>query len=142
MASALDGIIVLDLTRGVAGAIATMFLCDNGARVIRIEAPGGQRTPHMVWDRGKESVVLEMFGADTDVIGVARNLQSTNETAGDAGAFRRLVQAADVVVESFSPSSRFQSVVSYESLAPINPRLVHCSITAYGSRGPLRDNLP
>ena len=142
MTSALDGITVLDLTRGVAGAIATMFLCDNGARVIRIEPPHGQGSRHMVWDRGKESIVLEMFGADPEATEAALDPQWTNETAGDVVTFRKLVQAADVVVESFAPSSRFQPVVSYESLAPINPRLVHCSITAYGRKGPLRDEPP
>ena len=145
MASALDGITVLDLTKGVAGAMATMFLCDNGARVIRIEADEGQGPNHMVWDRGKESVVLDIFtpdSADSHAKEAGLRPDGTVESGGDAAIIRKLVQAADVVVESFAPSSRFQSVVSYESLAPINPRLVHCSITAYGRRGPLQDEPP
>ena len=148
MTSALDGITVLDLTRGVAGAIATMFLCDNGARVIRIEAPKGQGSRHMVWDRGKESIVLDIFTPDSGDAHAKEAALSPDGagritgTADDAGTFRKLVQNADVVVESFSPSSRFQSVVSYGTLAPINPRLVHCSITAHGRRGPLRDEPP
>ncbi|MCH7787494.1 MAG: CoA transferase [Chloroflexi bacterium] len=64
MVSALDGITVLDLTQGPAGAIAAMFLCDNGARVIRVEPPdseGLRADPgYKIWDRGKESVVLDI----------------------------------------------------------------------------------
>ena len=57
MSSALDGLKVLDLSDGMAGALAGMFLCDNGARVIRIDAPGGENIRsdlgYAVWDRGK-----------------------------------------------------------------------------------------
>lgn len=123
MVSALDGITVLDLTQGPAGAIATMFLCDNGARVVHIEAPGSESLraddTYKIWDRGKESVVLDI--------------------AAERQNFDRLVSIADVLVESYAPSSEYQSVVGYEMLASINPRLVYCSITAYGKEGPLKD---
>ena len=119
MVSALDGITVLDLTQGPAGAIATMFLCDNGARVVHIEAPGSESLraddTYKIWDRGKESVVLDI--------------------AAERQNFDRLVSIADVLVESYAPSSEYQSVVGYEMLASINPRLVYCSITAYGKKG-------
>ncbi len=146
MVSALDGITVLDLTEGMAGALATMFLCDNGARVIRLESEGsGQRrqTPgYAVWDRGKESVVLDLSRA-------LSHAQEDQSGVGDASAtptaldyFRRLVRSTDVLVESFAPSSDFQTIVDYKDLSSINPRLVHCSITAYGREGPLRDQPP
>ena len=71
MPSALDGITVLDLTRQRPGALAGMFLCDNGARVIRLELPDddNERTApiYMVWDRGKESVSLDLT-SEQDVI--------------------------------------------------------------------------
>ena len=123
MPSALDGITVLDLTRQRPGALAGMFLCDNGARVIRLELPDddNERTDHiyMVWDRGKESVSLDI-SSEQDV-------------------FRKLALNADVIIEDFAPSSAYQKIVDYGELRCINPRLVHCSITAYGKQGPMQD---
>jgi len=100
-----------------------MFLCDNGARVIRVELPDDEidRTQpiYMVWDRGKESVSLDIVDRQT--------------------TFRKLVVMADVLIEDFSPNSQYQDIVDYSELRRINPRLVHCSITAYGKQGPMRD---
>ena len=123
MPGALDGITVLDLTRQRPGALAGMFLCDNGARVIRLEMPdddGTRDAPiYMVWDRGKESVCLDI--------------------SAQREAFKKLVAKSDVLIEDFSPGSPYQQVAGYGDLRRINPRLVHCSITAYGKRGPMRD---
>ena len=63
MASALDGITVLDLTDGPAGALTTMFLCDHGARVIRVVDINDTTPRHggyLVWDRGKECIRLDL----------------------------------------------------------------------------------
>ena len=126
MTTALDGITVVDLTQGKAGALAGMLLCDNGARVIRLELPDSDRSRsgpgYIIWDRGKESVSLD--------------IERDKET------FLKLVSVADVLLESFSPSDRYRGAVHYESLRRINPRLIHCSITAYGKHGPLRDEPP
>ncbi len=136
MGSALDGIKVLDLTQGMAGAIATMFLCDNGARVIRIEPPNGDRghgaPGYLVWDRGKESIFLDL---------TARAVQKRPDCDKDQinPLFERLLRKADVLIEGFSPSSPQQAVLNYTGLSAINPRLVHCSITPYGTEGPLKD---
>ena len=123
MARALEGITVLDLTDGPAGAIATMFLADHGARVIHALPPGAQATrtepAYRIWDRGKESVFLDV--------------------RDDVAAFRRIAAASDVLVESWTPSSDLHAIAGYEAISPINPSLVHCSITAYGRNGPLRD---
>lgn len=131
MSRALDGITVLDLTDGMAGSMATMFLCDNGARVIRLENPAEaarrKDDSYMVWDRGKESVFLDL---------------SAGPESADIAAFHRLVMSADVLVENLPPSSPLQSIVHYDRVSPISPRLVHCSITAYGKTGPLKDEPP
>ena len=123
MSGALDGITVLDLTRNRPGALAGMFLCDNGARVIRVELPDDEidRTQpiYMIWDRGKESVSLDVV------------VQRTT--------FRKMAVMADVLIEDFAPGSRYQEIVDYGELRRINPRLVHCSITAYGKQGSMRD---
>ena len=143
MAGALDGITVVDLTTGMAGALATMLLCDNGARVIRLEPPDGRperrRPGYAVWDRGKESVILDLSPAleqrDVSQVVGAGGPRACREL----DLFHGLVGMADVLVESFAPSSAYQRVVDYDGLASINPGLVHCSITAYGKAGPLRD---
>ena len=146
MAGALDGITVLDLSHGMAGAMATMSLRDHGARVILIEMPGSEALRagpgYKMWDRGKESIILDLA---TALVGnkAASSGPLELETASEqARSFYKLVQGADVLVESFSPSSRYQALVSNEKLAAWNPRLVSCSITGYGHWGPLKDEPP
>ncbi len=133
MAGTLDGITVLDLSDGPAGALTTMLLSDNGARVLRVIdrgdtalRPGG----YAVWDRGKACVQL-------DFAQIAPS--ATDDTAT---AYTRLIRSADVLVESFAPSSGRQAMVDFAWLSTLNPRLVHCSITAYGKHGPLKDEPP
>ncbi len=126
MPSALDGLTAVDLTRHTPGAMAGMFLCDNGVRVIRIEPPGSEHDrdapAFMIWDRGKQSVVLDI--------------------AAEREAFLKLVCNADILLEDYAPASPHQADVDYQALRTINPRLVHCSITAYGRQGVLRDEPP
>ena len=143
MASALNGITVLDLSDGMAGALAGMFLCDNGARVIRVDTPGTEDRRsdpgYAVLDRGKESVYVDLSqalgGAQMDRRGVGDTAVNRRELAH----FHKLVIGSDVLLESLAPSSALQTLVSYDGLSSANPRLVHCSITAYGREGPLRD---
>ncbi len=121
MASALDGITVLELSHSPAGAMAGMFLGDHGARVIRLldrNAPATRRGGYRVWDRGKACHQLDL---------------------SQATAYEHLIRSADVVLEDFPPSSDRQALVRPNWLAALNPRLIHCSITAYGKHGPLRD---
>ena len=127
MASALDGITVLELSQTPAGAMAGMFLCDHGARVTRLLdsreqalRPGGYR----VWDRGKACRRLDLTHAAADP---------------QASGYESLLRGADIVLEDFPPSSERQALVRSDWLAALNPRLIHCSITAYGKRGPLKD---
>jgi crotonobetainyl-CoA:carnitine CoA-transferase CaiB-like acyl-CoA transferase len=128
MSGILDRITVLDLSAGPAAALATMLLGDQGARVIRLVDPDAapfREGGFVVWDRGKECLALDLDQAAT--------------TAEAADRFHELVRGADVLVEDFSPSAKQQRLVVTESLRQLNPRLVHCSITAYGKRGPLKD---
>jgi crotonobetainyl-CoA:carnitine CoA-transferase CaiB-like acyl-CoA transferase len=140
MACALDGLTVLDLSTGPAAALATMFLADHGARVVRLVAPD---SPHLrdggfvVWDRGKGCVALDLDAAldGLDAVGSA-------QAGTPAAEFVRLVAGADVLVEDFAPSSPLQRLVEWSKLKRLNPRLVSCSITAYGKRGPWKDEPP
>ncbi|MBU2533046.1 MAG: CoA transferase [Alphaproteobacteria bacterium] len=122
MAGALDGITVLDLTTGRAGALATMFLCDHGARVLRLATGEGIRRSDgfRIWDRGKTVI-------DCD--------------AGDEHVVAQLTVGADVLIEDLAPTAR-PSHLAFEALAALNPRLVVCSLTAYGNQGPLAGEPP
>ena len=123
--SALDGITVIDLSTGKAGALASMFLADNGARVVRIAFHDEDvvRTPGIfaVYDRGKEVLRLDS-GATYDDL-------------------RELCAGADVVLDDFAPGATLRAQLGIDGLRSGNEGLVHCSITAYGSDGPLRDEL-
>jgi crotonobetainyl-CoA:carnitine CoA-transferase CaiB-like acyl-CoA transferase len=138
MACALDDVTVVDLSSGAAAALATMFLCDQGARVIRFIPPG---TSHLregafvVWDRGKACVNLDLDAA-------LKAFDATSLTGTPAADFLRLIAGADVLVEDFAPTSPLQRLVEWRRLQRHKPRLVGCSITAYGKRGPWRDEPP
>ena len=147
MASALDGITVLDLTDGPAGALTTMFLCDHGARVIRVVDINDTVPRHggyLVWDRGKECVRLDLSRIVPPAQQLAmRVLQMPRQHRRiRRSSYIRLLRAADVLVENFAPSSRYQALVPFAWLSGLNPRLIHCSITAYGQHGPLQDEPP
>ncbi|MDA1349281.1 MAG: CoA transferase [Chloroflexi bacterium] len=119
MGGALAGITVLEMTTGMSGALAAMFLCDNGARVIRIDRPGSTlrgQPSYRVWDRGKESVLLYL---------------DSTEGGEDLDG---LIARADALIEG--PDARSD----YTRLAALNPRLVHCVITGFGTDGPLRNH--
>ena len=100
MACALDDVTVVDLSSGAAAALATMFLCDQGARVIRLIPPG---TSHLregafiVWDRGKTCVNLDLDAA-------LEAYDATSLTGTPAADFLRLIAGADVLVEDFAPT--------------------------------------
>lgn len=133
MASALDGITILDLTNSPAGAMATMFLGEHGARILRVvdvhdTAP--RRGGFLVWDRGKERVRLDLGHVTPGSVGEV------------TAAYERLIRSADALIEDFAPAASRQALVHDDWLAALNPRLVHCSITAYGKHGPLKDEPP
>jgi crotonobetainyl-CoA:carnitine CoA-transferase CaiB-like acyl-CoA transferase len=127
----LDGVRILDLTRVVAGPYCTMMLGDMGAEVLKIEEPehgddtrgwgpfiNGQGSFYLALNRSKKSVALDL------------------KTPEGAGALRRLVATADVLIENFRPGSLARLGFGYDDVAAVNPRLIYCSITGYGQTGP------
>ncbi len=130
--TALDGLLVVDFTRVVAGPACTQTLADFGAEVIKIENPeGGDDT------RAYEHA--EIGGESAAYLSLNRNkrgiaLDFTNPEA--LAVARELIAKADVVVENFSGGVMKKFGLDYASVAPTNPRLVYCSISAYGRKGP------
>lgn len=128
----LDGVRVVDLTRALSGPFCTMLLGDQGADVIKIERPGrGDDTRHQGNPRtGSEN---------TAFLSVNRNKRSVEvDLRTDAGVeiVRRLVAEADVVVENFRPGTTERMGLGWEQLSQLNPRLIYCSISGWGSDGP------
>ncbi len=138
----LDGIVVLDLTRILAGPYMTQLLGDYGAEIIKVERPGlGDDTR-----RWGPPFVKDAEGRDTTesayYLCANRNKRSIAmdfSTPEGAETIRRLATRADVLVENFRPGSLAKYGLDHESLKALNPRLVYCSITGWGQTGPNRE---
>jgi crotonobetainyl-CoA:carnitine CoA-transferase CaiB-like acyl-CoA transferase len=126
----LDGMVVLDATQVMAGPYCTMVLCDMGARVIKVEPPGGDSSRAMAGSVGSESPAFN--AVNRGKFGIVLDLQQT--AARDA--FRRLARTADVLVENYRPGVMARLGLDYPTLAKENPRLVYASISGYGQTGP------
>ncbi|MER7499376.1 CoA transferase [Nonomuraea pusilla] len=128
-AGALSGLLVADFSRVLAGPYATMLLADLGAEVVKVERPGagddtrawgppyagGEATYFLAVNRNKRSIALDL----RDPAGL--------ETA------RALAARADVLVENFRPGTMDRLGLGHDALRPLNPGLVYCSITGFGS---------
>ncbi len=131
MTGALDGVVIADFSRVLAGPYATMLLADLGAEVVKVERPGSgddtrswgppwhgdQSTYFESVNRNKRSVVIDLSSA-----------------AGIEEA-RRLARRADVVVENFKPGAFDRMGLGFDQLSTDNPGLVYCSITGFGTSG-------
>jgi len=129
---ALDGLLVVDFTRVVAGPACTQTLADFGAEVIKIENPDGG-------DDTRAYEHAELGGESAAYLSLNRNKRGIAlDLAVPAGrdVARELISRADVVVENFSASIMGKFGLDYASVAPANPRLIYCSISAYGRKGP------
>jgi crotonobetainyl-CoA:carnitine CoA-transferase CaiB-like acyl-CoA transferase len=132
----LSGVLVVDLSRALAGPHAAMMLGDLGARVIKVEHPeGGDDTRG--W--GPPFVGPEESRESTYFLSCNRNKESIAlDLKGDEGRdiLRRLVERADVLVENFRPGVLDRLGFDVERLHALNPRLVVLSITGFGHDGP------
>lgn len=132
MAGPLTGIRVLDLTRALAGPYCTMMLGDMGAEVIKIESPDGGDDSR-AWAPpyiGQESAYY--LSCNRNKKSMTLNLRS------DAAKkiLIDLIKISDIVVENFRPGVMTKMGFPYETLKAINPRVIFCSITGFGSKGP------
>ncbi|MEY2900200.1 MAG: hypothetical protein RL247_366, partial [Actinomycetota bacterium] len=134
---ALAGVVVLDATQMLAGPLAAARLGDLGADVIKVEPTGsgefnrthgfgditldGEMTTFTAVNRNKRSIAINLKNPDAQPV------------------VRRLVENADVFIQNFRHGTAHKLGVGYDQLAEINPGLVYCSISGYGSSGPYRD---
>ena len=127
--SSLEGILVADFSRVLAGPLAAMTLGDLGAEVIKVEGPAGDET--RTW-RPPEAA----DGTATYFLAVNRNKRSIVldlKDPGDAALARELARRADVLVDNFRPGALERLGLAPQALAAANPGLVHCSITGFGA---------
>jgi len=128
---ALDGLTVIDFTQIGAGPTCTMLLADMGARVIKVEPPEGElgRSLGPAWI-GDDSALFHSFNRNK--LGLCLDLKSPQglEVA------KRLVAQADVLVESMRPGVMDRLGLGFEQLRAEHPRLIYCSVSAYGQTGP------
>ena len=129
----LSGIRVLDFSHVVAGPVCGMLLGDMGADVSKIEPLGGElgRAIGPPWQNGESLVALSV---NRNKRGLAIDLK----TEAGRAAVRQMAKSADVVLESFRPGVMARFGLDFANLRPANPRLVYCSISAYGQHGPGR----
>ncbi|HYM32676.1 MAG TPA: CoA transferase [Candidatus Cybelea sp.] len=122
---------VLDLTRVRAGPTAARQLADWGADVVKIELPDGVEGGDMGGPR---------HGPDFQNLHRNKRSMTLNLKEPDGVAvFKRMAAGADVVVENYRPDVKFRLGIDYESLKPINKRLVYGSISGFGQDGPYRE---
>jgi len=132
MESALSDVVVVDLSRVLAGPYCTQILGDLGAKVIKIEQPGkGDDTRHF----GPPDVA----GEAAYYLGLNRNKYSITldfSKPEDKERLLDLIRTATVLVENFRPGTLKRQGLDYETLRDLNPGLIYCSISGYGQDGP------
>jgi len=131
----LKGVRVLELAQIMAGPVAGLLLADLGADVIKVEKfPGGDDA------RGFNSKGAGDMPASFEVLNRGKRSIAINlKTEQGREALRRLVAKVDVLTENFRPGTMEGLGLGADSLRALNPRLIYCSITGYGSRGPLSE---
>jgi formyl-CoA transferase len=126
----LESITVLDVTQVMAGPYCAMLLCDMGARVIKIEPPGGDSTRAMAGAAGTDSAAFN--AVNRGKLGVVLDLQ----TPAGRHALRHLARQADILIENYRPGVMQRLGLDYAALSADNPRLIYAAISGYGQTGP------
>ncbi|MDH3025826.1 CoA transferase [Gordonia alkanivorans] len=131
--AALDGLVIADFGRVLAGPYATMLLADLGAEVIKIERPG-------IGDDTRSWGPPWVGEASSYFLSVNRNKRSVAIDLSDPAGLeeaRRLVDRADVVVENFMPGTMDRLGLGYDAVADRRPDIVYCSVTGFGGNNQL-----
>jgi crotonobetainyl-CoA:carnitine CoA-transferase CaiB-like acyl-CoA transferase len=141
----LDGLVVLDLTRFLAGPYCTLLLAGLGAEVIRVEAlEGDLYRGHPPFGGPKGTSLARQTDDDLGMAALHRlrgkkSITLNFRTPAGVDLFHRLAARADVVVENYLPGTLEQMGIGFPRLQAVNPRLVLCSISGFGQTGPYRD---
>ena len=135
MDAPLAGLLVADLTQNVAGPYCTQILGDMGAQVVKVERPGrgddARAWAPPYW--GRESAAFMSVNRNK------RSLAIDLKARGGRLVLERLIGRADVLVQSLRAGAIEELGLGWDDARRLNPRLVYCSITAFGTEGPLKD---
>ncbi len=130
----LTGIRVLDLSAYIAGPYGCTLLADLGAEVIKIEPPEGDNLRKYPSTLEEESRAF--IGVNRGKRGISIDLKSDQGYA----IFLKLLEQADVLVHNFRPKVPARLKIDFATLSQLNPKLVYCAMTGYGSSGPMANN--
>ena len=128
----LEGIRILDFSKILAGPACTQYLGDMGAEVIKNE-PCGHGDDTRKWPPFEDDEGTIFLAVNRNKRSLALDLKSTEGLE----ICTRLARTADVVVESFGPGVAKRLGVDYATLKAINPQLIYCSVSGYGTHGPM-----
>jgi crotonobetainyl-CoA:carnitine CoA-transferase CaiB-like acyl-CoA transferase len=131
----LDGIRVIDLSRVIAGPWCGALLADLGADVVKVEdtGPGDESR---TWPPHKDGEAAAYLLFNRNKRGIALDLKTPEAVE----VVKRLVKDADVVIENFRTGTMESFRLGYDVLSQINPRLIYCSVSAFGRTGPRKDS--
>ena len=125
---------VLDFSKVLAGPLCTQYLADLGAQIIKVEAPDGDDTRRWPPFEGGDGTVF---------LAVNRNKRSLGidlKTAAGLAICQQLASTADVVIESYAPGVATRLGLGEAALRALNPKLIYCSISGYGTQGPMQEH--
>lgn len=126
----LQNVRVLDLSSFIPGPYLSMGLADHGADVLKIEGPGGDPTRHIGLSDGDRTVYFRNFNRGK------RSIVLDLKKPEDLESFLTLADTADIIIESNRPGVAARLGIDYDTIAARNPRIIYCSISAYGQAGP------
>src|ERR1700730_16228653 len=128
----LTGIKVVDFTRYLAGPFCTQILGDYGAEILKVEPVEGARG-EMGGDTGKDTYFFLSTNRSK------KSIQVSTKSPEGRGVLQRLIDGADVVIDNFRPGVMEAIGFGYDQIAARNPRIIACSISGFGTTGPMRD---
>ncbi len=134
MSHPLEGVRILELGQIIAGTYGSQVLSDMGAEVIKVEAPEGDlgRNPSVAPYRGLSGLFLTLNRNKKSVV---LNLK----TRAGRNVFYDLVKVSDVVIDNFRPGVLERLQIDYANLSRVNPRIIQCSVTGFGTEGAYKD---
>jgi len=134
--SLLEDLRIIDLSRIVAGPLATQILSDYGAEVIKVEQPrGGDDSRHWSPPRAPDGQASYFFAVNRGKKSITIDLKHPRGKA----LLGELARRGDILIENFKPGTMDDLGLGYATLRAANPRLIYCSISGFGATGPYRE---
>lgn len=129
MSGPLEGVLVADFSRVLAGPLCTMTLADLGATVVKVERPGSGDDTRRWGPPWSQTSTTYFESVNRSKLSVTLDLAD----GSDLALARELARRADVLVENFKPGTLERLGLGYDQVAAVNPGIVHCSVTGFGS---------